>query len=160
MPRIAVLGANAHGLYTLDLLMRCATTSLGAYDLRDLEVELIDPLPAPVGVAALHTTHPLATKVHLTGNVDLSADDLAEAFDSVIVADYPSDLAAQFAVTAALEKAASTNRQTPLPDFHDFLRSKGIHFTPWAGALYIPSDRTLAQWEAFVETAHGAPICF
>lgn len=137
-PRIAIVGANARGLYTLDLIMRCNPT---------IEVELIDPLPAPVGIAALRTSHPLARKIRVTGNVSLSPQELEAAFDAVLTGE------------GDVEKALSATSR-PLPDFHTFLRERGVPFTPWIGTLDIPSDRTLAQWEEFVATAHGAPVCF
>ncbi|CAB0918495.1 oxidoreductase [Corynebacterium diphtheriae] len=42
---IAVIGANAAGLYTADLLMRCHNNH------RSIHVDIIDPAPAPNGIS-------------------------------------------------------------------------------------------------------------
>ncbi|CAB0971775.1 oxidoreductase [Corynebacterium diphtheriae] len=42
---IAVIGANAAGLYTADLLMRCHNNH------RSIHVDIIDPAPAPKGIS-------------------------------------------------------------------------------------------------------------
>ncbi|MBG9331849.1 oxidoreductase, partial [Corynebacterium belfantii] len=42
---IAVIGANAAGLYTADLLMPCHNNH------RSIHVDIIDPAPAPIGIS-------------------------------------------------------------------------------------------------------------
>lgn len=159
--RIAVIGAGAAGLYTLDLLMQCR---------QPLQVDLIDQAPAPIGLASFHQpAHPLqsARQQHLRviGNVRLPAEELAPLYDAVIEARFHTDIEAIAAVSDALFPAtprpvATRPGGVGTPDLLDHLRARGIHYTQWRGTLDIPSDRSLSDWQAYVDTARGAPVCF
>lgn len=162
--RIAVVSANAAGLYAADLLMRCAMP---------IAVDIFDQAPAPVGLTpnAVHantnqanTEQTTQSSVRVIGNVtigadgDLSLESLKPFYDAVIVADFASEAQAHGAVAAAVGIAKSKAKHA-LSDITHALGAHGVAFTEWRDALSLPTDRTLAQWQEVVRVARGVPVC-
>lgn len=156
---IAVIGANAAGLYTADLLMRCHNNHHNIY------IDIIDPAPAPIGIspyAQATITHPLqsitgsTTKVigGVTVGADISLIELSSRYAAVITP-ATTDLAIQAQVAAAL-----TALPQPAVDLPSILRKRSIVHTEWRHSLHLPTGRSLADWQQALATAHGAPVCF
>ncbi|CAB0925374.1 hypothetical protein FRC0431_02138 [Corynebacterium diphtheriae] len=156
---IAAIGANAAGLYTADLLMRCHNNH------RNIHVDIIDPAPAPIGIspyAQTTITHPLqsvttsTTKVigGVTVDADISATELSSRYAAVITP-ATTDLAIQAQAAAAL-----TALPQPAVDLPGILRKRSIVHTEWRHSLHLPTGRSLADWQQALATAHGAPVCF
>lgn len=151
---IAVVSANAAGLYAADLLMRCAVP---------ITVDIFNQAPAPVGLAPT-TNRGGHHSVRIIGNIaigtgrDLSLDSLKPFYDAVIVADFHSEAQVHGAVAAAIGAAKSKENHGPSDIVHT-LGAHGIVFTEWRDALPLPTNRTLAEWQEVVRAARGVPVC-
>lgn len=108
MPRIAIIGATAAGLYASDLLMRCAHQIPGVSMHNPLHIDVYDALPAPTSIStAAHATAQAApasvsapaASLRLLGNVqittaqragDVSIAELNTLYDAVLWAANPA----------------------------------------------------------------------
>lgn len=115
MPRIAIIGATAAGLYASDLLMRCVSASTSPMS-GALHIDLFDPAPAPISVSTsahvrAHATAPATaprTTLRLLGNItvgstpaaDLSLAEVTQLYDAVLIATDTLSVAAESHPTA------------------------------------------------------------
>ncbi|AZA08375.1 hypothetical protein [Corynebacterium pseudopelargi] len=145
MLRIAVVGANATGLYLSDLLMSCK---------RPMHIDLIDQAPAPAGLAPYGKGKPSASTVRFIGNVPADTE-LDSLYDLVLDTNFQVEIEAKARVSKAIF-STSGNLSDPLKA----LQARGIATTTWLGGLNLPAGYSLAQWHALLATATGAPVCF
>lgn len=148
--KVAILGAEASGLYTADVIMRCAT---------NVHIDIFSPSIAPAGLGVANTgdTRKASSQVRIIGNVTTAAEDIAPFYDVVIDASYDTQAAAQAAVAQVL---AAPTGDTSEDLLLEYLRSHHPAHTVWNNALTLPTDRDLADWELVVLAARGVPVCF
>ncbi|MDO4929188.1 MAG: hypothetical protein Q3976_09065 [Corynebacterium sp.] len=180
MPRIAIVGATATGLYASDLLMRCATQIPGISPARKLHIDILDPAAAPLSVSTSaqvanastpHSPQPVLATVRLLGNVQIGSNitntglnsaELPLLYDAVLYTQ-PSTNYTEQAIShevAQLVYQLQAQEFHPVIDVANILAQRNVVHTTWENPLKLPTTWNLAQWEAAIHAAHGAPICF
>ncbi|AIU31382.1 Oxidoreductase [Corynebacterium ulcerans] len=161
--RIAVVGANATGLYASDLLLQCPHA---------IHVDLINDSPVPAGISPfIQTPQPphdsgFGSSIRVIGNIHpdvLAKTRLEDYYDSVIIADFADASDVRNAVLAAISSPGDysyVRKSLGRKDLVEALRERGIVHTLWADASSLPTGRDLDAWQRAIHTAQGAPICF
>ncbi|AEQ07435.1 oxidoreductase [Corynebacterium pseudotuberculosis] len=165
--RIAVIGANATGLYASDLLLQCSQA---------IHIDLINESPVPTGISPFSQTPQqlprripdagFASSIRFIGNIHSSAlaeTQLEDHYDSVIIADFAEATDVHNAVLAAISSLSDYSREgkyTKRKDLVEFLSERGIVHTLWVDASALLAGRDLDAWRRAVHTAQGAPVCF
>ncbi|MDO4760579.1 MAG: FAD/NAD(P)-binding protein [Corynebacterium sp.] len=158
--RIAIIGADAAGLYAADLLMRCVEHTI--------HVDLVDPAPAPIGLgpALRHQPDSHRSRVRVVGNVtigtdeqpgDLSIDSLRPFYDAVISAPSHSEQQVNAAVAAALWQA-STKPARVFSDSVSAFLAHDIAVTVWDNALDLPTNLDFAGWQEKLALARSCGL--
>lgn len=148
--KIAILGADASGLYTADVIMRCATNV-------QIDIYTDAIAPAGLGVTTAGDQRPTTSQVRIIGNVTTTANKIAPFYDAVIDASYTTAAPAHAAVAGALAVESSPRPATALAGY---LRAHHPAHTLWNNALTLPTDRDLVDWELVVLSARDIPVCF
>lgn len=156
--RIAVVGANATGLYASDLLLQCPHV---------IHVDLINDSPVPAGISPFIQA-PRSPHSSGSGSSNIHPDVLAETrledyYDSVIIADFADAADVRNAVLAAISSPSDysyVRKSLGRKDLVEALRERGIVYTLWADASSLSTGRDLDAWQRAIHTAQGAPICF
>ncbi|PLW02903.1 oxidoreductase [Corynebacterium ulcerans] len=161
--RIAVVGANATGLYASDLLLQCPHV---------IHVDLINDSPVPAGISpfiqAPRSPHSSGSgsSIRVIGNIHpdvLAETHLEDYYDSVIIADFADAADVRDAVLAAISSPSDysyVRKSLGRKDLVEALRERGIVYTLWADASSLSTGRDLDAWQRAIHTAQGAPICF
>lgn len=161
--RIAVIGANATGLYASDLLLQCPQA---------IRVDLINDSPVPAGISPFAQTPQqprgsgVGSSIRVIGNIHpdvLAETRLEDYYDSVIIADFADAVDVRHAVLEALSSRsdyAQERKRLGGKDLVEALKERGIVHTIWADASLLLTGRDLDAWQRAVHTAQGAPVCF